>query len=409
MEQAPCFRWNPRARPALSLKSNLEARADLRNAALDFRREVDPTSQIAQERVQPGQPGPVFLALAGLAAAAVVAASWWLGRFPAHATVAEQMEPSLVSLLGLAGGRAFSALCAGVTVAAVAVAGRRLLHSDAWGLLAGALVALDPGVLAMARLALPESAVLAGLTLALAAFLSSSSRMHWVGAGALWVAALADPRALLWSFPLALLLLVRGHIYAAPRHLGLALGQALAIPATAAALHLIVSAGTFPASCLALSRTVALGLAVVPDLGGGIAAVRNPATWFGGLGALAFLGVAGLGLLARQFRIARLPGRVQLRIGEPLPALLARGLWLLLLAALAPSPLLWIPLFALALGAGVEALAEDAPGFGVAVGGVLLLFAVLGLVRAWSLVHGGPDLVPGAQAGLVPWGHIAGC
>jgi hypothetical protein len=359
---------------------------------LDFRREVDPTSQIAQERVQPGQAGTLFLALAGVAAAAVFAAAWWLGRLPAGPTVAERMEPSLVSLLGLAGGRAFSALCAAATVAAVAAAGRRLLHSDGWGLLAAFLVALDPAFLAMARLALPETVVLAGLTVALAAFLSGSSRLHWVGAAALWVAALADPRALLWSFPLALLLLVRGHIYAAPRHLGL-----------------FVSAGSLPASCLALSRSVALRLSIVPDLGAGVAAAHNPATWFGGLGALLFLGSAGLGLLARQFRVARLPGRVQLRIAEPLPPLLARGLWLLLLALLAPSPLLWVPLFALALGAGVEALAEDAPGFGLAVGGVLLLFAVLGLARAWALVHGGADLVPGMPAGLVPWGHVAAC
>src|SRR5205085_1001793 len=151
-------------------------------------------------------------------------------------------------------------------------------------------------------------------------FLSTSSRLHWAGAAALWLAALADPRSLLWSPALALLLLVRGHIYAAPRHLGLALGQALGIPATAAPSHLPLTAGAPP-----------------------------------------------------------------------------------------PAPLAWLPLFALALGAGIGALAEDAPGFGLAVGGVLLLFAALGLVRAWALVHGGPALLPGAQAGLVPWGHVAGC
>ncbi|MCA1811952.1 MAG: phospholipid carrier-dependent glycosyltransferase [Halobacteriales archaeon] len=376
---------------------------------MDFRREVDPTSQIAQERVQPGPPGPLFLALAGGVAAGVFAVAFWLGHAPAGPTVAEATEPSLVSLLGLAGGRAFSALCAAATVGAAAAAGRRLLHSDGWGLLAALLVALDPAFLAMARLALPDMVALAGLTVALAAFLSGSSRLHWAGSAALWVAALADPSALLWSLPLALLLLVRGHIYAAPRHLGLAVGQALGIPVTAAALHLLVSAGTLPDSCLALSRASALALSAVPDLGSGVAAAHNPASWFGGIGAILFLGTAGLALLARQFRIARLPGRVQLRIGEALPPLLARGLWLLLLALLAPSPLLWVPLFALALGAGVEALAEDAPGFGVAVAGVVVLFAVLGLVRAWGLVAGGAPLVPGTQAGLVPWGQVVRC
>jgi hypothetical protein len=391
------------------LKRNVEARHPPRPAALDFRREGDPTSQIAQERVHPGRPGPLFVGLAGAACLAVFAVGWWLGRAPAAPTVAEQLEPSLVSLLGLAGGRAFAALCAAAAVGAVAVAGRRLLHSDGWGLLAALLVALDPAFLATARLALPSTVMVAGLLVGLAAFLSGSGRLHWVGAAALWVAALADPRALLWSLPLALLLLVRGHIYAAPRHLGLALAQALGIPATAAALHLIVSTGALPSSCLALSRSVAFGLSIVPDLGDGVAAAHNPATWFGGLGALLFLGGAGLGVLARQFRVARLPGRVQLRIAEALPPPLARGLWLLLLALLAPAPLLWMPLFALALGAGVAGLAEDAPGFGLAVGGVLLLFAALGLVRAWVLVHGGPALEPGAAAGLVPWGRVAGC
>lgn len=376
---------------------------------MDFQREADPTSQIAQERVHPGRPGPLFLAAAGLAAAGVFGLALWLGAAPGGPTVAERTSPSLVSLLGLPGGRALSALCAAATVAAVAAAGRRLLHSDAWGILAALLVALDPALLAMGRLALPETVAVAGLTMALAAFLSRSPSLHWVGSAALSLATLADPRALMWSLPLALLLLVRGHIYAAPRHLALALGQSLGIPAAAAGLHLLVSAGTLPESCLFLSRAVALRLTIVADLGGGIAAAHNPATWFGGLGAFLFLGGAAVGLVGRQFRIARLPGRVQLRLAEPLPPLLARGLWLLLLALLAPSPLLWLPLLALALGAGIAALAEDAPGFGVAVAGVLLLFAALGLVRAWGLVQGGAELAPGSMAGLVPWGRVAAC
>lgn len=376
---------------------------------MDFRREADPTSQIAQERVQPGAPGALFTALAGGLAVAVLAVALWLGRTPAGATASELAEPSLVSLLGLAGGRAFSALCAATVVGAVAVAGRRLLHSDGWGLFAALLLALDPAFLAMARLAIPDMVALAGLALAFATFLSASPSLHWAGTAALWLAALADPRALLWSLPLALLLLVRGHIYAAPRHLGLALGQALGIPATAAVLHLAVSAGNLPDACPALTHGGVLALAEVADLGSGVAAVHNPATWFGGLGALLFLGAAGLGLLARQFRIARLPGRVQLRIAEALPPLLARGLWLLLLALLAPSPTVWMALFALALGAGIAGLAEDAPGFGVAVAGVLVLFAALGLLRAWSLVAGGVPLTVGSAAGLVPWGHVVGC
>lgn len=350
-----------------------------------------------------------FIVLVGVLSAAVLVAGLVLAQAPRGMTASERADPSLVSLLGLSGGRAFSAVCAAATVAAVATAGRRLLHSEPWGLVAALLVALNPASLAMARLALPSTVVLAGLLGALAFFLAGSSRLHWAGAGALWVAALADPRALLWSLPLALLLLVRGHIYAAPRHLALALGQAFAIPATAAALHLVVSDGRLPVSCLSASALSSLSLAAVPLLGHGIAAVHNPATWFGGLGALLFLGEAGLGLLARQFRVARLPGRVQLRIAESLPPTLARGLWLLLLAFFAPTGVVWLPLFALALVAGLHALSEDAPGFGLAVGGVVVLFAALGLIRMWGLVTGGADLDAGSVAGLVPWGRVLGC
>lgn len=376
---------------------------------MDFRREVDPTSQIAQERVQPGPPSRLFLLVAGLTAVGVLAAGLWLGRAPTTMVAAERADPSLVSLLGLSGGRALSALCAATVVGGVAVAGRRLLHSETWGVVAALLVALDPALLVTARLALPSTVAVAGLVVALALFLSASTRLHWAGAAALWLAALADPRALLWSLPLGLLLLVRGHIYAAPRHLGLALGQALAIPATAAALHLVVSDGRLPVSCLSIGALPAVALTAVPVLGGGMAAVHNPATWFGGLGALVFLAEGSLGLLARQFRVARLPGRIQLRIAETLPPSLARGLWLVLLAFFAPTPLVWLPLFALALAAGLTALSEDAPGFGLAVGGVVVLFAVLGLARMGGLVVGGGSLVDGSMAGLVPWGRILGC
>lgn len=374
---------------------------------MDFHREVDPTSQIAQERVHPGPPGLPFLAAVGALAATVFGLALALGLRPGTLTAGEAAGPGLVSLLGLAGGRAFAAFCSAVAAAALAVAGRRLLHSGFVGVLVGSLWALDPAFLAVSRLALPETVAVAGMVVALAAFLSPKPWAHWVGSAALSVAALADPRTLLWGIPLTLLILVRGHIYAAPRHLALAAGQALGMPAIGAVLHLLVTAGQLPAPCLDGSWRDALVLSQATDLGGGIAAAHNPATWFGGMGALLFLAGSGVAAMVRQFRLARLPGRIQMRISESIHPTAARALWLLALAVAVPFPAAWMPLFALALGAGIETLSEDAPGFGLAVAGVLVLFAVLGLGRAWGLVAGGADL--SGPVGLVPWGNVVGC
>ena len=145
-------------------------------------------------------------------------------------------------------------------------------------------------------------------------------------------------------------------------------------------------------------------------MGNGIVALHNPATWYGGLGALLFLGVGALLSMARQFRVARLPGRVQLRLAEPLGATHARALWLGAFALVLPFPGLWLPLFAIALAAGIGELSEDAPGFGLAVAIVSLGFALLGLVRLWPLVNGGSDPVQVQELlNFLPWVTVRGC
>jgi len=376
---------------------------------------VDPfgdqaTSQIAQERAGPGPPGTTFVAAVAVLAAAGFGLAAWLGTQP-YQPVAGELAASaapagLLDSFGLSPSRLVSAAAVGGLLAAAAVAGRRLLHSEPVALLAGGLVLLDPGILALGRLAMPDALVLAGLAGALALFLSDAPWAHWAAAGSLGLAAAADPRSLVWGLPLGGLALLRGHIYAAPRHLGLASLQALGLPILAAGLHLLATNGQVVGIGCQPSFGDAVALAASPDYGG-VVALHNPVTWFGGLGALVLLAAGSLSTVARQFRLARLPGRIQMRLGAPLEPIQARMLWLLLLALLAPFPSLLLVLAALALAAGIGRLAEDAPGFGVAVGFVILVFAVLALWRAWAAVSGTGPL--GDSLDLVPWTHAVAC
>jgi len=376
---------------------------------------VDPfgdqaTSQIAHERVEPGPPALPFVAAVAALAAGGFGLAAWLGTWPLHALPGElAAAPAPAGLLdsfGLSPARLVSAAAFGATLAAVAVAARRLLHSEAVALLAAALVLLDPGILALARLATPDALVLAGLSCALALFLSDAAWAPWAGAGALGVAVAADPRTLVWGVPLGFLALLRGHIYAAPRHLGVAGLQAIGLPTLAAGLHVLATGGQVVGVVCQPAFGDALALARTPDYGG-VVALQNPVTWFGGLGALVLLAAASLATVARQFRLARLPGRIQMRLGAPLEPIQARALWLLALALFAPFPSVLLLVAALALAAGIGRLAEDAPGFGVAVGFVIVVFAVLVLWRAWGAVtgQGGAD----AALDLVPWTHAVPC
>lgn len=375
---------------------------------MDLLRAPEPTSQIAQERLLPGAPGRPFLAATAGLAVAFLAVALWLSRFPANyalpaESVAAPLPGSFTYPIGLHNARIVSAVFGAAAIAATCLIARRLLHNDTAALLAGALVALDPGLLAVSRLALPDTLALASLLGALACFLALPFWSHWLGAGLLAFAALAEPRSLLWSLPLLWMVLMRGHIYAAPRHLALASLQTVAAPLLGVLLHLLTNGGIVGLPCRVPFHS---GLALTASTGyGGIVAVHNPITWFGGLGATLLLGGAALALVGRQFRIARLPGRVQMRLADPLPGPHARILWLLALAVLSPFPTVWLPLFAIALAAGIQLLADDAPGFGAVVALVTILFGLLGLARVWGLVSG----AGGDVTSLVPWSTVIGC
>lgn len=373
------------------------------------------TSAIVLERSRVGNLSPAFVVGLAFLAGGALAVGLVLMTLGAE-TDAESLARTRLGGLaefGLTTGRTASAVAVAVTVASVAWAGRTLTRSDVGGLLAAALVALDPALLTYGRLALPTALSLAGMALALACMLSPRPAMAWVGSAALALAALVDPRALAWGPILVLLLLLRGHIYASPRLLGVALLQAILVPALGAGLHLAVE-GTWSATpaCLEPSLWSVWTLRAIPMPGATMVALPNPVTWFAGLGALLFLGLGGLFFAAFKFRVGRANGRLQMRVVSPLPPVLGRGVWLLLLAfatALA-VPQALVLLLALALALGVQDLGSDAPGFGLTLGLVLLLFAGVVLVGAWEGVAG----TGGAQGvadtiRLVPWARLSQC
>ena len=376
-------------------------------------RRADPTNQIAQERLQPGRPSLAFLVAVGVLGLTFLGLAIGLGVTPRESTAAERAAGAspagLLDTFGLEGARLTAAAFGAITVVATAFMARQLLHSDGAGVFAGLMLAADPSLLVESRLGLPHPIALAALATAIACTLTLGTLGPWLGSGALLVAAAADPRCLLWGIPLGLMAMLRGHIYAAPRHLATSLLQGLAIPAVGAGLHLLATGGRIAEpACLALPTFPALALTVAPDMGAGIVAVRNPATWYGGLGAVALLGGAALWVMARQFRAARLPGRLQLRIAGPLAPAHARVLWLLALALTAPFPDAWLLVAAVGLAAGVLALSEDAPGFGVAVAAVLAVFALVALARVWPFLTGSPDGAAGVL-GFLPWTRAVPC
>lgn len=313
----------------------------------------------------------------------------------------------------LAWGRTVSAVAAALTVASVAWAARTLTRSTVGGLFAGALVALDPALLTYGRLALPTALTLAAMAFALACTLAPRPALAWLGAISLAVAASIDPRAIAWGPVLALLLLLRGHIYASPRHLGIALLQGLLIPAAGLAVHLaLTGAWAATPACLEGPLWRQWTLETIPLPGPTFAALPSPVTWFAGIGALLFLGLGGLLFGALQFRMARANGRLQMRLVTSPPPALGRGIWLLLLAvatAWAMPQALLVPLV-LALALGVQDLGSDAPGFGLTLALVLLLFAAIVLWGSWDAVTGSGGAQGVADAiRLVPWAEARSC
>ena len=226
----------------------------------------------------------------------------------------------------------------------------------------------------------------------------------------LGAACVIEPWFLLWCPALAVLVLVRGHIYASAGHLGLSLLQTVVLPSVGAAIAFVAAGAVGGPACLrgAWHEELVLGrvLAVAPAE----PALHNPALWFAGLGAVAFLALAGLLRTLMHFRLARLPGRLQIRLPEPVPAVQARSTWILALVLLAPHPALLWPLLAIALVAGLLELGADAAGFGTALTVAAVAFAIFYAVQAWGVLSGTASL-PEAErlATALPWTSLADC
>jgi hypothetical protein len=366
-------------------------------------------SPIAQERVGPGRPSLEFAAAAALLAVAAGGAALLAGsgRPATPAELQAAGHATGVAGLGIAAGRTVAALAAALAVAGAAAAGRALSHSALAGLLAAALLAADPAFLLAGRLALPLALEMALLAWAVAWAASPVPLLHWAAGLALAGAALLDPWAALVALPLTALLLLRGHIYAAPQHLLLAVGQVAVLPAVAVAGHfLLEGGGGLVPSCLRLAPLDHLALLRLAQPGAGLLLVPDPVVWLGGAGALLAMGLGAVGFAVARFRVARAPGRVQLRLVAPVPLPLARGAWLLLIAVVAP-PAAWPLLFAVALAFGIRDLGEDAPGFGLVLALLVLGFAGLVLARSWGAVVGTGGFEEALR--LVPWAKAHPC
>ncbi len=367
-------------------------------------------SWIAKERMEPGVPsnrwilslvilsGAAFLVLAFMALSPIarIAAEdlYRAGDGPIQA-----LDASIAPHIS----RTLRAAAAAALILGTGFAARRLLHDEGASVIAAGLLILDPAFLVHGRLSTPIAFATAGAMVALALFLSPRRTGHWLAAGMLAIACFFDPRYLLWGFIIGILVLVRGHIYAAPRHAAAAAAQTLGIPLIGAAWGMLAADSLGP-TCYTGGRFESIFLLQHVDLGNNIMWHPNPALWFAGLGALAWLGGGALWRVLSEFRLQRLPGRVQVRLTGPLRRGQARALWLLVLVAFAPSPSLWAPLLAMAVAASVQELGRGSKRFGLLVAIAVLALTLVFTVRLWPMLVGAtPTTSP------IPWSETVRC
>ncbi len=375
----------------------------------DSQREPE-TSWIAQERLKPGLPSNQWISASIILAGVTFLVLAVMSLSPEGRVDAEELYrtgdgpvQALDASLAPHISRTLRAAAAASVVLATGFAARRLLHDESASVLAAGLVILDPGFLIHGRLATPVVFGVACAMVSLALFLSPKRSGHWIAAGLLAFACFLDPRFLLWAAGLGVMGLVRGHIYAAPQHAALAGIQTIAIPGVFAILGIVAGDSLGP-TCYVDDRLSALLLLQSVDLGSNLMWHPNPATWFAGLGALIWLGGGALVHVLREFRLQRLPGRLQLRIGGPLKRSQGRALWLVALVLVAPNTALWAPLFGIGLAAAVGELGKDAKRFGWAVAVIVLVIALVFTAQLWSMLVGASPTAP-----MLPWTTTTAC
>lgn len=316
-------------------------------------------------------------------------------------------------VLTMEGMRGLAVVATALAVVASTFAGRRLLHSSSAGLFAGALLLTDPAVLFGGRLALPDAFLLAAAAGSLALAVSTQAVTPWLIWFPMAVGVALEPAFILWGVGLMLLLALRGHIYSAPRHLGIAGLQAIGLPAAIAATSWVVARavadGRAASACTTPGLLDQITMQGVVHAGGTAVLVHNPILWWAGTAAAIVLVVAALGHAGTRFRLSRVPGRVQIRLPGLLPVAHARSLWLgLLLLAAAASAGLLLPA-ALALAHGTRILGQDAPTFAWPIQGAMLAFAIVYLVRLLPLLDGSAQDPAALVGDVVPWATMVPC
>lgn len=300
----------------------------------------------------------------------------------------------LHDLVGLDTLRVLVAVAAGATVTAAGFVARRFTHGAGLGVLASVLVALDPALLVDGQLALPAAVLRFAAVAALALALGGHPIYHWLVPVPLIVGGLIEPWFLLWGVAIALMLLFRGHIFAAPKHLRDALFQGIGLPLLAG-IPLLIAVNqviiTTDVTC-GPSMMASILLLDVPHYATGLVAFMNPVVVLGGLGVLAGLAIAALVQVGGTFRLARLPGRVQIRLPERLGRIPSRALWLAAFALVMPAPQVAIVIGAVAIALGVQGLMVDSPVFATVVAILTAGFAVLVVVRLAPVIAGTADV-----------------
>lgn len=354
-----------------------------------------------------------------LLGATVTAITVTLGALRPPATHAEGLYENAGGLMGILHDwmgftalRVFMGLAAGATVIATAFVTRRFTHDLGMGILAAVLVSLDPALLVDGQLAVPDALLRFAAVAALALALGGHPVYHWLVPIPIAVGVLLEPWFLAWGAVLALLLLFRGHIFAAPKHLrnatlqGVLIPGLVAIPAFIAIRQTIVTESVV---CAPDAGRALLGMDV-PQFANGLVAVPNPVVAVGGLAVLLALLMGAVAQLAVSFRLARLPGRIQVRLPRRLGRTPSRALWLAALAVAMPAPQVALVIGAIAIAVGVQALMADSPVFGAVVGILTAAFAVVVVVRLGIIIIGDASQVDlDGILQWLPWVQPIGC
>lgn len=372
-----------------------------------------------EERERPGLPPWWFLLVVFALGLAVAAATIVLGTLRDGSTHAEGLYRDgggawgiLHGLVGLESLRVLVGIAAGATVTATGFVARRFTHSAGLGVLAAVLVAFDPALLVDGQLAVPAALLRFAAVAAMALALGGHPAYHWLVALPIIVGAILEPWFLLWGVMVSTLLLLRGHIFAAPKHLRDAMFQGVGLPLLAGIPLLIAVHQITVTTDVVCGPSMARSLLLldVPLYATGLAAIMNPVVVIGGLGLLAGLAVAAIVQVSSAFRLARLPGRVQIRLPERLGRIPSRALWLAAFALVMPVPQVAIVIGALAIALGVQGLLIDSPVFATVVAILTASFAAVVVVRLLPVIAGDASAaVLGDVVSWLPWVDLEAC